>query len=107
MVMATLDRIPDAADPNSDSHWEYTTSYKETDDGDFVEVPMGVRPVLKGAASYIVGDYRPEWESPESRPSGLFVGIQMPLPEETSGPKPFRSRLLVFAASLLVLLILL
>lgn len=59
MVMATLARIPDAVDPNSDSHWEYTTNYKETDDGDFVEVPMGVRPNLKGTASYIAGDYKP------------------------------------------------
>ena len=94
-------------DPNSDPNWEYTTRYKETGDGDFVEVPTGVRPILKATASYVVGDYRTEWELPESKPSGLLVGIQMPLPEETGGPKSIRSRLLAFAASLLVLLLLL
>ena len=94
MIMATLDRIPDAVDPNSDSRWEYATNYEETDDGDFVEVTIGVRPVLKAAASYIAGDYRPEWESAESKVSGFGVGLQMSLPEEHENQRSRFSQIL-------------
>ena len=112
-VLDTLDRIPDSVDPNSDPHWEYTTSYEETDDGDYedtedgdFEVPTGVRPVLKTAASYVAGDYKPEWESPPE-PSNLTTGLGIPLPEEPGKRTPTRSRVsLVFAAGLLALLLL-
>jgi hypothetical protein len=102
-IMATLDRIPDTIDPNSDPNWEYATNYEETDDGDFKEVPTGVRPVLKAAASYIAGDYTPEWESPEQGGSGFAVGVEMHLPDEQDTRSRFS---LVLVASLLALLLL-
>ncbi len=107
MIMATLDRIPDAVDPNSDSHWEYTTNYEETDDGDFREVPTGVRPVLKAAASYIAGDYKPEWESPEQVNSGFGFRFQMPLPEEPERRRPTRLNVSLACAAVLVGMLLL
>ena len=144
-VMDTLDRIPDTVDPNSDPNWACTTSYEETDDEDDEEVATGVRPVLTAAASYVAGDYQPEWndatsygetgdgdfevltgaqpdlkvfpshdagdhqperESQEPESSSPAIGLQTPLPEESGKWRPFKPLFLVFAASLLVLLLL-
>ena len=77
------------------------------DEGDFKEVPTGVRPVLKAAASYIAGDYKPEWESPEQGGSGFTVGVQMHLPEEPERRRPTRLNVSLACAAVLVGMLLL
>lgn len=61
-ILDTLDKIPDSVSPKSDPNWEYLTEYEETSDGDYQNVAIGVRPQLKKAPSYVVGEFRPVWK---------------------------------------------
>lgn len=62
-VLDTLERLPTKVDPKVDKHWQYVTEYQDTTDGGYREVAVGVRPLLKKAAGFIVGEYKPNWSS--------------------------------------------
>jgi len=63
-VLETLDRLPDAVDPKTDSRWSYRTSYEEAN-GDYKEVAVGIRPILSKANYYVLNAHKPAWESSE------------------------------------------
>jgi hypothetical protein len=64
-VLDTLERLPDMVDARVDKHWQYWTEYQDTKDGGYREVAVGVRPLLKKATGFIVGEFRPNWSSVE------------------------------------------
>ncbi len=54
-IMETLEALPDTVDPRKNKNWQYRTEYKE--------VCVGIKPVLKKANFYVLGDFKPAWES--------------------------------------------
>jgi len=60
-ILETLDRLPSRIDPKIDKNWRYRTSYEEVS-GDYKEVAVGIKPVLKKINRYIIGSYKPSWE---------------------------------------------
>jgi hypothetical protein len=62
-VLDTLERLPNTVDPKVDKQWQYTTEYRDTKDGGYREVAVGVSPLLKKASGFIVDEYRPHWGS--------------------------------------------
>ncbi len=64
-VLETLEKLPDSINPKKDKNWKYSTSYEEVGD-DYKEVAVGIKPVLKKANRYVIGDYSPTWETEES-----------------------------------------
>jgi RNA polymerase subunit RPABC4/transcription elongation factor Spt4 len=72
-ILDTLDKLPNVIDPKNDDNWQYRTNYQEVD-GEYKEVALGIRPVIKRLNSYVVGSYKPHWEPSEST-------IQVPEPK--------------------------
>jgi len=68
-IMETLAQLPDSINPKTDKNWEYRTSYQEIN-GEYKEVAVGIRPVLKQANAYVIGSFRPEWKGEELSSSG-------------------------------------
>lgn len=62
MVHETLNKLPATINPKTDKNWEYTTRYEEIK-GKYVDVAVGVKPVITKANRYVLGPYKPEWES--------------------------------------------
>ncbi len=60
-IMQTLDKLPDSIDPKRDPNWEYITTYEKIR-GEYKEIATGIRPVIRRAAGYVIGDFRPSWE---------------------------------------------
>lgn len=60
-VLATLESFPDKINPKTDSDWEYETRYEEVN-GKYQNVAVGVKPVVKRAVRYVLGDYKPAWD---------------------------------------------
>ncbi|ACX96882.1 zinc ribbon domain-containing protein [Halothiobacillus neapolitanus] len=60
-VLETLDRLPDSINPKRDNNWKYRISYEEVN-GDYKEVAVGVKPVIKKINRYVVGGFKPSWE---------------------------------------------
>jgi hypothetical protein len=60
-IKETLEKLPDTVDPKVDKHWQYWTEYQDTNDGGYREIAVGVRPLLKQATGFIVGEYKPNW----------------------------------------------
>jgi len=73
-VLETLDKLPISINPKKDSNWQYRTSYEEVN-GDYKEVAVGIKPVIKKINRYIIGGYKPSWEiaEPGSRSSNEHV----------------------------------
>lgn len=61
-VLETLDRLPETINPKTDNNWEYRTNYEEVN-GNYKEVAVGIRPILKKVNRYIIGGFTPEWEA--------------------------------------------
>ena len=59
-ILDTLAKLPDAINPRSDKNWAYRTTYEEVR-GDYKEVAVGVKPIMKRANSFVLGSYRPAW----------------------------------------------
>lgn len=68
-IIRTLESLPDKINPKNDSDWEYATQYEEVG-GTFKDVAVGIRPVVKRANRYVLGDYRPSWDFDEEGQSG-------------------------------------
>jgi len=60
-VLETLEKLPDTIDPKVDKNWQYRTSYEEVA-GEFKDVAVGIRPVLKKINRYVLGKFKPHWE---------------------------------------------
>ncbi|WP_028765660.1 zinc ribbon domain-containing protein [Shewanella fidelis] len=61
-VLETLDKLPNSVNPKKDSNWQYRTNYEEVD-GEYKEVAVGVKPVIRKINKYILGGFNPVWES--------------------------------------------
>ena len=64
-VIETLDKLPDSINPKKDSNWQYRTSYEEVN-GDYEDVAVGVKPVIKRINRYVIGGFKPSWQVEES-----------------------------------------
>lgn len=86
-VLETLDKLPSSINPKKDSNWQYRTSYEEVN-GDYKEVAIGIRPVIKKINRYVIGDYKPSWEisEPENRTNNEHV-IKVNLQAESEAPR--------------------
>lgn len=81
-IIATLDKLPDTIDPKTDPHWEYRTTYENVH-GKVKHVAIGIKPILKQANYYVIGDYKPTWtlSEPDER-----------ITEDIPSPKPLNGR---------------
>jgi len=68
-VLETLKKLPDTIDPKNDQNWQYRTNYEEVR-GEYKEVAVGIRPVIKKVNRYVVGKFKPYWEPEDSGSSG-------------------------------------
>lgn len=90
-VLETLDNLPDSIDPRTDKNWQYRTNYEEVK-GEYKEVAVGIRPILKEAAHYIVGRYKPEWEEEQQQAVSNHIQVEVDLPRPApSSSKPITS----------------
>lgn len=74
-VLETLDKLPSTIDPKTDKNWQYRTSYEEVR-GDYKEVAVGIRPVLKKVNRYIVGGYKPTWEDESESANAAAIQVK-------------------------------
>lgn len=90
-VIEILDKLPSRINPKKDNNWQYRTSYEEVN-GDYKEVAVGVKPVIKKINRYVVGGFKPSWEieEPESNSSNEHL-IKVNLQLEDESPKQRRS----------------
>ena len=87
-VLKTLEKLPDNVNPKTDSNWQYRTNYEEVR-GEYKEVAVGVKPVIRKINKYILGDFNPEWESeqqPEVKSSAHVIEVNLS-PNETRQTK--------------------
>jgi hypothetical protein len=61
-VIETIDKLPDSINPKVDSNWQYRTSFEEIN-GDYKEVAVGIKPIIKKINRYVIGEFKPSWES--------------------------------------------
>ena len=78
-VLETLENLPETVNPKTDSNWQYRTNYEEVR-GEYKEVAVGVKPVIRKINKYILGDFNPKWESeqqpaPKSKPHVIEVNL--------------------------------
>jgi hypothetical protein len=85
-VLETLENLPTSVDPKTDKNWQYRTSYEEVK-GDYKEVAVGIRPVLKKVNRYIIGGFKPEWEEESPPASATTIQIKVEPPRSLS-PSP-------------------
>ena len=64
-ALETLEKLPDTVNPKVDSRWAYVTDVQEIR-GEYREVAVGIKPVLKEAAGYVLGSFRPDWKADET-----------------------------------------
>ena len=78
-VLETLDNLPDSINPKKDTNWQYRTSYEEVN-GEYKEVAVGVKPVIRKINKYILGGYNPVWESekqPEVKSQSNVIEVRV------------------------------
>ena len=63
-VLETLEKLPNTISPKENKNWEYTTSYEEIN-GEYKEVAVGIKPVIKKINRYVVGGFKPNWKTEE------------------------------------------
>jgi hypothetical protein len=87
-ILDTLAKIPDTVNPRVDKNWAYRTTYQEIR-GDYKEVAVGVKPVMKRVNSFVLGSYRPSWNlddiSGEAAASVIRVSIDPQQPVGSAG----------------------
>lgn len=64
-IIETLEKIPDSINPQTDKNWEYVTNYEEVD-GEFKDVAVGIKPIIKKINKYVIGSYKPTWNIKEN-----------------------------------------
>lgn len=64
-VLETLEKLPSSINPKIDNNWQYRTNYEEIN-GDYKEVAVGIKPVIKKINRYVMGGFKPSWENMES-----------------------------------------
>jgi len=83
-VLETLDRLPNAINPKTDSNWAYRTSYEDVN-GRLQEVAVGIRPVLSKANKLVMGDFKPSWEQEDEEVTQVVYETE---PNRDRGRKP-------------------
>ncbi|WP_300648007.1 hypothetical protein [Paenalcaligenes sp.] len=86
-VLETLDNLPDSINPKKDTNWQYRTSYEEVN-GEYKEVAVGVKPVIRKINKYILGGYNPVWESekkPEVKSQSNVIEVSLSSKEKKKG----------------------
>ena len=67
-VLDTLEKLPSTINPKRDNNWQYRTSYEEIK-GEYKEVAVGIKPIIKKVNRYVMGEFKPSWENMESEHS--------------------------------------
>lgn len=62
-VLQTLQRFPQQVNPKKDSNWEYVTRHERVKLGEYRELAIGVRPILRRINAYVISSYKPYWSS--------------------------------------------
>lgn len=90
-VLETLEKLPSSINPKNDRNWKYRTSYEEVN-GEYKEVAVGVKPVIKKINRYVIGGFKPSWEvaESESRSNNEHI-IEVNLQLEDEAPKRRRT----------------
>ncbi len=86
-ALETLDNLPDSINPKKDTNWQYRTSYEEVN-GEYKEVAVGVKPVIRKINKYILGGYNPVWESekkPEVKSQSNVIEVSLSSKEKKKG----------------------
>ncbi|MCU7976441.1 zinc ribbon domain-containing protein [Shewanella sp. SW36] len=65
-VIETINKLPDSINPKVDSNWQYRTSFEEVN-GDYKEVAVGIKPIIKKINRYVIGEFKPSWESEDAK----------------------------------------
>lgn len=92
-ALETLKKLPDTINPKVDKRWKYRTTYQEVN-GQYSEVAVGIQPVLKQVGGYVIGAYKPLWESEEDDdggaavPSAVSVKINLESPPRQAPAQP-------------------
>ena len=93
-VLATLDRLPESIDPKTNKSWAYRTQYEESG-GEYEKVAVGIKPLLKKMNRYVLGDYKPTWETANGA-EGATDGVDKVEPSQSntavSGQRPPRTK---------------
>jgi len=63
-IMETLDKLPENIDPKTDDNWVYKTT-QLFKDGEYTNIATGIEPVINKVDTYVIGTYKPIWESEE------------------------------------------
>lgn len=77
-IFETLEKLPNTIDPKTDKNWQYITSYEEVN-GEYQKVAKGIKPILNKANVYVIGRYRPLWESDEPSDNDVSQTITVDL----------------------------
>lgn len=86
-ILDTLDKLPGSIDPRTNNKWEYITNY-EMINGEYREVAVGIKPVLKRATGYILGNYRPSWQEEQHQTASTYtINLELPEPFQQTGNK--------------------
>lgn len=96
IILETLEKIPNSINPKTDKNWKYQTNYEEVD-GEYKEVAVGIKPVLKKINKYIIGNYKPSWEIKEegngnSRSTENVIKINLQLEDEKPTKSAYKPR---------------
>ncbi len=60
-VLQTLDKFPTTIDVKRDKNWEYITNYEKVN-GEYKEVAIGIKPIIRKINKYVIGEFKPTWE---------------------------------------------
>jgi RNA polymerase subunit RPABC4/transcription elongation factor Spt4 len=93
-VLETLEKLPETINPKADKNWQYRTSYEEVK-GDYKEVAVGVKPVIKKINRYVIGSYKPSWEVSDSEDSTRnehVIKVKLQLEDEKPARKASRQK---------------
>lgn len=93
-ILETLEKLPETINPKADKNWLYRTSYEEVK-GDYKEVAVGVKPVIKKINRYVIGSYKPRWEVSDSEDSTRnehVIKVKLQLEDEKPVRKASRQK---------------
>lgn len=85
-VLETLEKLPATINPKADKNWAYRTSYEEVG-GNYKEVAVGIKPVLNKINKFVIGSYKPSWDSGESSSVERVVNISLDAAPTTNADK--------------------
>lgn len=84
-----MKNFPTVLTQKKDSNWKYRTNYEEVN-GDYKEVAVGVKPVIKKINRYVVGGFRPTWEIEKAENHSVnehVISVNLQLDDESPKQK--------------------